>query len=277
MKQLESAKEKRSLLIIGERINIKRKGIALATKAMDSKFIIKEASQQVEAGATMLDISSGTLLDEEPGYLKWLVQVVQGAVDVPLSLDSTNPKAISEALSVHKGKALLNSVSARAESFEAMSPLIRQYKCNVVALCLDDKGIPGTPEDRLNIASSLIIKLTDIGLPPSNIYLDPGLMPISVDNQQGKIALETIKNIKHCFEGVHTICGVSNISFGLPDRSRLNRGFMVLALAFGLDAVILDPCDTETMATLQTARTLLGEDDYCKDYIAAYRQGKLAK
>ena len=263
------------MIIVGERINSSRVKIAEAIKKKDSEFIRKEAIMQVEAGARMVDVNVGTFVAEEPEYLKWIVQTIQEAIDVPLCLDSPNPAAITAGLAVHKGKALLNSITAQKDRFDGMMPLAKKYRCSVVALCVNDRGIPDTAEERFQIASHLIQNLTGEGIPRDDIYVDPVVSPISTDAKSARAVLDTIERVGQAFKGVHVICGLSNVSFGLPLRKQINQMFLVMAMARRLDAVIMDPCDARIMANLLTAKALLGDDDYCLGYITAYREGKL--
>lgn len=263
------------MLIVGERINSSNKRIALAIEKRDAGFIQREARSQVDAGAHLVDVNAGTFLEQEPECLRWLVQAVQQVVEVPLCLDSSSPRAIAAGLGVHQGKALVNSVTAQTGHCEEIIPLVKQYGCGVVALCLSDEGVPRTPKERLMIASPLFRRLTDAGIPPDDIYMDPAVIPFSTDAHAARDILESISQMVRTFQGVHTICGISNISFGLPLRRQLNQAFLVMAVAAGLDTVILDPCDTRAMVGLFTARALLGHRDYRLEYIKTYREARL--
>lgn len=179
------------MLIIGERINTSREAIARAVGSRDANFIKNEALKQIKAGANMIDLNAGSFLPDDTPHLKWLVETVQDAVDIPLSLDSPNPQAISAALEVHQGKVLINSISAETERFNSLINLIKQYKCPAVALCLDEKGIPNNEEDRLKIATDLIERLDrEGGLSPDDIYLDPIVSALSADWKSGKLGGE---------------------------------------------------------------------------------------
>ncbi len=263
------------MLVVGERLNTSREKIALAVESKDSDFIRKEVIAQIEAGAQMVDVNVGTFAADEPQYLEWIVQIAQQSVDVPLCLDSPNPAAIAAGLAVHQGKALLNSITAEKDRFDGMMPLIKKYGCSVVALCVSDRGTPDTAEERFQIASHLIQSLTSEGVPLDDIYVDPVVSPISTSAGSARAVLDTIERVGQSFKGIHVICGLSNVSFGLPLRKQINQMFLVMAMARGLDAVILDPCDVRIMANLLTAKALLGDDDYCLGYISAYREGRL--
>jgi 5-methyltetrahydrofolate--homocysteine methyltransferase len=264
------------MLIIGERINTSREAIARAVESRDADFIKNEALKQMEAGANMIDLNAGSFLPDDTPHLKWLVQTVQQAVDIPLSLDSPNPQAISAALEVHQGRALINSISGEKERFGSVIRLLRQYKCPVIALCLDDEGIPNNVEDRIKVAENLIERLNrEGGLSPDDIYLDPIVSALSADWKSGKLVFELIERLKDLFPGIHIILGASNISFGLPLRRNINELFVVMAMAKGADALIMDPCVPGIISKLITAKTILGNDEYCLEYITAFREGKL--
>jgi len=261
------------MLIIGERINSTRKPIAQAIAARDAKLIQREALAQIEAGADYVDVNAGAFAGEEPELLVWLVKTVQEVTDKPLCLDTANAHAAA-ALKVHKGKALVNSTTGQKDRYQAFLPLVKEYGCGIVALCIDDSGTPPDAPGRLAIAQRLIESLTAEGIAPADIYIDPLVHPLGVETKAGLVAIDAIAGIAREYPEVGTIVGLSNISFGLPARAQLNRLFLVLALACGLKAAILDPADKRMMADLVIAKAILGQDEYCMNYLAAYRAGK---
>jgi len=264
------------MLIIGERINSSRKRIAPAVESKDTEFILEEAQKQIEAGAGYVDVNAGTFGPErEPELLCWLVKTIQDRFDCVLSLDSPNPAAIEPALKLHKGKALINSISLEKKRYESLMPLVRDFGTDVIAMCADDEGMPSGLEPKLKLAGSLVEKLTGEGIQLDNIYIDPLVHPISTDHTYGKVVLQTIEKIMTEFPGVHTVVGLSNVSYGLPFRFQLNQIYLVLAMGRGLDAAILDPTDKRLMANLTTAQALLDQDEYCMNYIQAHGEGKL--
>ncbi len=262
------------MLIVGERINSSRKGIKQAIRERDAELITKEARDQVDAGAHVIDINTATLMDEEVESLKWAVQLIGCSVNIPICIDSPNHVAVAEVIPLCKGRAMVNSITAETERYAKLIPLIREHKPDVVGLCMDDRGIPDTAEDRIRIASDLVGKLTKDGVPIGDIYIDPVVTPVGTDIRYGMAVLDAIEAIMKAFPGVHTICGLSNVSYGLPNRSQVNQMFLVMAMTKGLDAVILDPCDKRIMANLITTMTLLGKDRFCMDYLRAFREGK---
>jgi cobalamin-dependent methionine synthase I len=264
------------VIIVGEKINSSRKSIAKALEQRDAEFIGVVAHEQARAGAHYIDVNAGTYLDEEVDYLCWLVEAVQSAVDLPLCLDSPNPKALSEAIKRHKGEPMINSISLEKERFPSLLSVVTSQPCKVVALCMAQTSMPRTVEERVSVGSELIGKLTDEGIPIANIYVDPLVQPVSVDIAMGLAALGAVQKIMDDFPGVNTICGLSNISFGLPERRLINKNFLALGMAYGLSAAILDPTDKNLMATLLALEMLLGRDEYCQNFINAYQEGLIS-
>lgn len=262
------------MLIIGEQINSSKEKIKRAVDEKDAAFIQDIARRQVDAGANMLDVNCGTSLEKEPEDLVWLVKTVQEKVDVPLCIDSPNPDAISKALPLHKGKALVNSITLEKSRYEKVLPLVKKHNASLVALTIDEKGIPETAEERLDIAKKIFEIVKAHRIDKEDLYFDPTVKPISSSPVQAKEFIKSVRLIKSL--GFKVIGGLSNISFGLPERSLLNSTFLVMARAAGLDAAILDPLNKRVSGALCVSDVILGEDNYCKNYITAFRDGKLS-
>ncbi len=264
------------MLIVGELINASRSSVREAIEQENGEAIKRIAADQIESGADFIDVNAGVFAGREIEYLRWLVETVQQAVDAPCCIDSPNPKAIEAALSVHKGAAMINSISLEKERYDSLLPLVAGTGCKVVALCMSDNGIPHTAADRLAVAEKLVNGLVKNNVPIEDIYVDPLIQPVATDHTFGAEFLEAVELIKARFEGVHTICGLSNISYGLPGRKSLNRTFVAMAIAKGLDAAILDPSDTEMMTNIIAAEALAGEDPHCKRYLSAHRESAVS-
>ncbi len=264
------------MIIVGEQINTSRKRIAEAVEKKDASYIVKIAKEQAEAGAHYIDVNAGTFLEEETECLCWLVETIQSELDLPLCLDSPSPAALTEAIKRHKGEPIINSISLETERFQALLPIVTSQPCHVVALCMAETSMPTTVDDRVKVGAELIKRLTHSGIPLEKIYVDPLIQPISVDTGMGLAALGAMSTIMNDFPGVNTICGLSNISFGLPVRRLINRNFLSLCLCHGLSAVILDPTDTQLMSTLLAVEMLLDRDEYCENFIAAYQTGLIS-
>jgi 5-methyltetrahydrofolate--homocysteine methyltransferase len=263
------------MIIIGELINTSRDEVEPAVKDRDKKIIQNLAKKQEEAGANYIDVNCGTLIKEEAEALEWLVNTVQEVVNVPLCIDSPDPEAIKRGLEAHEGKALVNSITAEGDRYYEVLPLLQDYDASVVALAMDDEGMPSDADDRIRVATKLIDDLTSDGIPVEDIYVDPIIQPIGTDDKMGIQILNAIEEIKIEYEDVHITCGLSNISHGLPHRQLLNQAFMVLAMSRGMDSAILDPLDEKIMSLGIASDTLLGKDDYCSDYIKAAKSDKL--
>ncbi|RPJ10444.1 MAG: methyltetrahydrofolate cobalamin methyltransferase [Deltaproteobacteria bacterium] len=264
------------MLIVGELINASRKSVREHIEKQDVDAVSKVARDQRENGADYIDVNAGTFVDKETDCLKWLVTTVQSAVDAPCCIDSPDPKAIESALSVHKGTAMINSISLERERYDKLLPVVAGSGSKVVALCMSDEGMPQTADERLSIADRLINGLVRNKVPIENIYVDPLVQPVSTNNSFGVEFLQAVELITRTFSGVHIMCGLSNISFGLPERKFINQTFMVMAITRGLDGAIVNPLDKRMMACITAAETLMGRDPYCMKYLKSYRAGKLA-
>ena len=263
------------MIIIGEKINSSIPGVAAAIERRDREFIQKLAKEQVAAGADIIDVNAGAFLDEETELLPWLVNIVQEAVDAPLCIDSPNPAALAAALKVAKQKALVNSISAEEDRYAQVLPLLKRHRAAVIAMCMDGRGIPGSANERVEIARGLAGRLLADGLAPEDIYLDVVVQPVATDTGSGVAAIEAVRAIREEMPDVHITCGLSNVSFGLPKRRLLNQAFAVILAAAGMDAMFVDPLDARLMALLAATKTLAGQDEFCAEYLAAFRAGKL--
>lgn len=263
------------VLIVGERINTTKKSIDKAVESRDKKAIQEEAVSQVEAGARVLDVNTGTRIKTEVADMEWLVNTIQEAVDCRLCIDSPNPSAIEAGLKLCKHKAIVNSITAEKDRFESIMPLVKEFGASVVALTMDESGMPNTGEDRLKIAKKIMDMIDGYQIPMDDIYFDPLIRPIGSEPDQGLAVLEGIRLIRSAFPECHIICGLSNISYGLPERKLLNRVFLTMALSAGLDSAIMDPTDSKLMTTVIASCAILGLDEYCLNYISSWRQGKL--
>jgi cobalamin-dependent methionine synthase I len=265
------------MLIVGERINSTRKLMKVAIAEQNTDAVVAEVKLQVEAGANILDCNAATVgVEREPEILPWLIETVQEASGgLPCAIDSPNSAAVEAALKVHKGVPMINSITAEKEKYDALLPLVVDSKAKVVTLVMDDTGIPNDAEKRIAIGHTLVGDMIAAGVEPDNIYVDSLVFPIGAEAGAGVAVLDTIKTLKAEFEGIHFVCGLSNISYGLPNRKLLNQAFVVLCMGMGLDAVIVDPTDDKLMSLICAAEALLGRDEYCADYIGAARAEKL--
>jgi cobalamin-dependent methionine synthase I len=264
------------MIIIGEKINSTLKAVRPAMENYDAAVIQDLAKRQYEAGANFIDVNAGMFYNDEPERLEWLVKTVQEVVDAPFAIDSPNPKAVEKALKANKnGKPIINSITDEKERYDSILPMVLEYDTGIVALCMDDGGMPETAEDRVAIAERLIEKLTKKGVPLEDIYIDPMVRPIGTGSHYGIVAIETIRKVKELYPEVHITCGLSNISFGIPARKLMNQAFLVAAMTAGMDGAILDPLDKKLMSFLYATEALLGKDDFCMNYMTKFREGTL--
>lgn len=264
------------MIIIGERINSTRAHIQEAMKAKNAAFILKEAKKQLEAGADFIDINCAMSLGDEVQDVDWMVSILQSEIpDISICIDSPNYLAIKKALEIYKAKGSLfiNSITGEQSRVDHIVPLAVQYNTKLIALTMGDSGMPNTAEERFDIAKNILAKVSAKGFKVENLYFDPLIRPISTEPEQAREILKSIPMIKSL--GSKTICGLSNISFGLPDRKLINSAFLTMAIHSGLDAAILDPTDRQIVSSIRASRALLGEDEYCAEYIKAFRAGQL--
>jgi cobalamin-dependent methionine synthase I len=261
------------MIVVGELINASRKSVATYIEEQNAQAISMLAKDQLDAGADYIDVNSGVFVGKETEYLTWLVTTVQNNVDAPCCIDSPDPKAIESALKVHKGTAMINSISLEKERYDALLPIVAGTDLKVVALCMSDDGMPETLNDRMKIADKLINGLLQNNVKIENIFVDPLVQPLSVNKTFGVEFLAAIEKIVKIFPGIHTMCGLSNISYGLPNRKYLNQLFMSMAISKGLDGAIVNPLDMKMMANIIGAEALYGNDDFCMNYLKAHRAG----
>lgn len=253
-------------VIIGERINpTGKKLFKEALKNEDIDYILNVGLKQEEAGAHVLDVNVGLPEIDEEAMLKKVVTSLQAVTSLPLQIDTTNPEAMESALRLYNGKAMINSVNGTKESMETVFPLVKKYGGVVVALTLDESGIPQTAEGRVKIAEKIYAKAKEYGIEKKDIIIDTLAMTISADKDAAKASLEALDIISK--NGGNTVLGVSNISFGLPQREFINASFYTLALGRGLSAAIINPHSLEMMKAYKCYMALSGKDDNCSDYI----------
>ncbi|MBW1888362.1 MAG: dihydropteroate synthase, partial [Deltaproteobacteria bacterium] len=256
------------IVIIGERINpTGRKKLAKAIESGNLDIVQSEATRQVEEGAHILDVNVGVSGIDEPRMLKEAILAIREVTDVPLCIDSALPKALEAGLEVYEGKALVNSVNGEEIKLKQILPLVKDYGAAVIGLTMDDEGIPREAEKRLKIAGKIVERAEKMGIPREDVIIDPLAMAVSADHRAG---LETIKALQLIRNelGVNQTLGLSNISFGLPERASINAVFLAMAVLSGLTCPIVDPTGWEMQKALLVSNMLLGKDEYCMNYIS---------
>lgn len=263
-------------LIIGERINpTGKKKVKEALRNRDYNYILTEAIKQEEAGSHILDVNAGIPDIDEPEVLSELVRELQTVTDLPLQIDTSDTAALEKAMRIYNGKPMVNSVNGSAKSMNTVFPLVKKYGGVVVALTMDEDGIPETAEGRFNIAQRIVNKAAEYGIDKKDIIVDPLTMTVSSDDTSAATTLAAVTMIKQKL-GVSTSLGVSNVSFGLPNRSIINSAFFTMALYAGLDAAIMDPYSPDMMKAYYSYKALSGKDKGCMEYIA-YTEGREEK
>jgi 5-methyltetrahydrofolate--homocysteine methyltransferase len=264
------------MIIIGEKINSSRKLIAQAIATGDREYIQNEAKDQSDAGADYIDVNAAAFLEKEAECLKWIIETVQEVTDIPLCIDSPDPEVIGKVISLTKQPPMINSITLEPSRLDRILPLVRDYKATVIGLCQTGNKMGKTAAEKVEIAGRLIDKVTSSGIGIDALYIDPLVFPVGADVTSARATLDAIEIIMKQFQGVHTVCGLTNVSHGLPDRKLVNRTFLAEAIACGLDAAILDPTDKQLLGTTRAALMLTGKDEFCMGYIKAFRKGLLA-
>jgi len=261
------------MLIIGELINGMYNNIGKAIIQKDKSVIQKCALEQVKAGATALDVNCGPASRKPVEDIKWLVETIQEVTTQALALDSSKPEVIEAGLSVSRNKVIINSTTSDREKLEKLVPLAKKHSAKLIGLTISSKGIPQNKDQRLEMAATIVSACMEQGFPLEDLYLDPIVLPVNVAQAQMSDILEVIREFKIISQPApKAIVGLSNVSQGTQARSLVNRTFLTMAIAVGLDAAILDPMDKELMDALITAELILNKHIYCDSYLEAYRR-----
>jgi cobalamin-dependent methionine synthase I len=264
------------MIVIAEKINGTLPVVKTVIQNRDQEKLLDLAKQQAEAGASYIDVNVGTGIgsrEDEIQAMEWAVETIQQEVETPLCIDSADPAVLESGLKSRNGRpSLINSAKAEKESLEEVVPLASTYSAPLIALTMDESGIPKSADDRLRAAEKVVSACERFGVPMEDVFFDCLVMPISTDIKQGLKTLAAITEVKNQFPGCKTVLGISNVSYGLPARGRLNAAFLCMAVYAGLDAAIIDPLDHELSAAVKTAEVLVGRDRHCRTYTRAFRK-----
>jgi 5-methyltetrahydrofolate corrinoid/iron sulfur protein methyltransferase len=261
--------------LIGERINGMFKDVREAILNRDPEPIKRHAALQTHAGARYLDVNTGPTVsaEDQPGVMEWLVKVTQEASPLPCCIDSTNPEAIEAGLKVHRGKAMINSTTADQGKMDVYLAMAAKYGAAIIGLAMNDKGVPKDANDRLALAMEIVANADAHGIPMPDLYIDPLVLPVNVAQEHIPEVLETLRQVKLLASPApKTVVGLSNVSQRCPNRPLINRVFLVMAQASGLDAAIADVEDDELVDAAATAHILLNKEIYCDSYLKTFRQ-----
>jgi 5-methyltetrahydrofolate--homocysteine methyltransferase len=263
--------------IIGERINpTGRKMLAAEMAAGNYNRVRADALAQVEAGAHVLDVNAGIPLADEPAILEETIKLVQSITDVPLCIDSSIVEALKRGLDAYEGKPLVNSVTGEDERLETVLPLVKKHNAAVIAISNDDTGISDDPDERFAVARKIVERAMDYGIPKEDVIIDPLVMPVGAKQYAGRAVFQIIHRIREEL-GCNTICGASNVSFGLPNRRWVNAAFLPMLIATGMTSAITNPLEGEIKQAIMAADALMGNDENCAKWIKANAEGASAE
>ena len=258
-------------VIIGERINpTGRSKLAAEMAAGDFERVRADATAQVAAGAQMLDVNAGIPLADEPAILAEAIRQVQSVVDVPLSIDSSVLAALESGLAAYQGKPLINSVTGEDERLEIVLPLAKRYGAAVIGVANDETGISQDPDVRFQVAEKIVQRAEAIGIPRTDVLIDPLVMPVGAVPVAGVSVFRLVRRLRDEL-GVNTVCGASNVSFGLPGRPVLNTTFLAMAIASGLTSAITNPLEESIRQTILACDVMMAHDPNCAAWLTAQR------
>lgn len=264
------------MIVIGEKINATRSAVREIIEQRQEDQLVDLAKQQATAGAAYIDVNVGTgkgTQQDEIEAMHWAVTKINEAIEKPLCIDSADQTVLEAGLEAMEGRpVMINSTKADAKYLASVLPLARRFEAPVVALAMDGKGIPETVEGRIKACRLIVEGCREYKVPIESIFFDPLVLPVSTDNGQGKVTLDTLSAIKESFPGARTTMGLSNVSFGLPGRALLNAAFLQMAIFSGLDAVIMDPMNEDMMQAARTGEALMGKDRHFRKYSRAFRK-----
>lgn len=260
------------MIIIGEKINGSIPSVAKAIAERNADWIRNLAKAQAEAGADYIDVCASVEEDVEVETLKWLIDLVQEVTDTPIAIDSPSPHSIVAAMEFVKKPGLINSVSGEGDKIDVIFPVIANTKWECVAL-LCAKGIPSSAEERLEVFDQIMARAKEFGIAPNRLHIDPLVEMLCTSEDGISMVVEVMQKIKAQYPTIHITGAVSNISFNLPVRRLLNQAFVVLSMNAGMDSAVLDPLNRDMRGMIYATEAMLGLDDYCMEYISAYRDG----
>ena len=252
------------MIIIGEKINGSIPSVAEAIANRDAEFIKQRALAQANSGASYIDCCASVPEAEEVETLKWMIDCIQEVTDLPISVDSPSADVLTEAYKFCRKPGIFNSVSGEGDKID-----------KIFALLSDDTGIPKSAEDRLKVFDKIMAKAKEYGISPDRIHIDPLVEMLCTSEDGIAMNVEVISSVRKQYPMIHITAAISNISFNLPVRKLINFGFVVLAMNAGLDSAIMDPTNRDMLGLVYATEALLGLDDYCMEYIGAYREGMI--
>lgn len=260
------------MIIVGEKLNSSIPSVFRAFNERDEEAVKTLAERQIKGGAEYLDVNAAACMEKELEVLLWAAEKAL-SLGAKVMIDSPNAEIVDAALSkLSLSDTIINSVTLESDRFDAVMKSVKKYGTRIVALPIDDNGIPSDAESRIALSSELVEKIRETGVRDSDIFLDVLIQTLGTDSECGRVALDTIRNIRAKYPDIHIIGGLSNISFGLPKRAILNSAFLTAAITNGLDSAIMDSANGDLIMSMRAALLANGYDEYCMDYIEAFRE-----
>ncbi|MFA4947945.1 MAG: dihydropteroate synthase [Candidatus Krumholzibacteriia bacterium] len=266
-----------AILLIGEKLNSTHSAVRRILEERDAAAFREIVEAQIEGGASCIDLNAAMLMSEEEDALRWGAAIVREAFGVPVMIDSPDRRILASLGDEYGGDCMLNSISADGEALEEILPAAARAGAGVVVMLKDMRGIPPSAEEKLSLAARVSVSAAKAGIAPERLFIDPVFSPIATASGGTNAVLECIRGIKERFPAHRTIGGLSNVSFGLPERKLLNRSFAAMAAAFGISALICDTTDRELMKTVKASETLSGHDRSCRKFLEWYRRERETK
>ena len=263
--------------IIGERINMTRKSIRERVWKRDENFLRKETARQAQAGATHIDINAGGDPSKEIEDMKWLTGIVSEETNLPLSFDSANPDALRAGLEIcNRTGTIINSITMEKNRIDAIIPLVKEFSTGVICLTMNDEGMPEDYEGRVKITDDIVTLFRKLEISLDRAYFDHLVRPASTNPGQARYIIDAVRYTRETYPEAHIALGLSNISFGIPQRNNFNKAFLAMLVAAGCDGAIIDPTEKDIMITLCSARAVMGIDEYCMEYLKKMRDEGMA-
>jgi cobalamin-dependent methionine synthase I len=264
------------LTLIAERINMTRKTMREKIWERDTEYVISEVKKQEDKGATHIDINAGGDPSKEVDDMKWLAELVSQNTELPISFDSANPDALRAGLEIcNRPGTIINSITAEKKRIENTLPLVEEFNTHVIALAMDDTGMPPDFDARIKVVDNLVSLFREHDISLERVHMDALAQPVSSNPEQIAHTINAIKYISDTYPEMHTMVGLSNVSYGIPQRIHMNRAFFVLLLNAGIDGAIVDTTSGGMMGIIYATLALLGKDEYCMNYIMAARENML--
>jgi 5-methyltetrahydrofolate--homocysteine methyltransferase len=264
------------MTIVAERINMTRKSIREKVWARDAAFVIEEVRKQEAAGATHIDVNAGADPARELEDMRWLTEIVRDATTLPLSFDTAHAAALEVGLKIcNRPGTIINSTTAEEARLAETLPLVTAYNTGIIALTIDDTGMPETLDARMAVIDKICARMTAAGVGLDRVYIDPLVRPVSTNPEQALMTIGGVRYVRTAYPQAHTMVGLSNVSYGLPNRIHVNRAFFALLIEAGLDGAIIDPTTEGLLGVMHAALALTGRDEFCMEYISAAREGKI--